>query len=251
MNKREKEHWDAVMKILREKGFRLVAEGETPKPWPFTDPAAMASIQRGMEQAQRGEVIFPAEGETQGASGEEPIPALEGAFMIWKGIGGPMVEIALVREKVYGRREYGGLWQVLGHIPIQATPGEPKTGAPARDEPSPYDEIWVNELDGIPDPQHHFPTKEDAQEFNRKCNSVLIKPVKFIRAPAPTGAREVDPETLTAIAIALRDIAKRENPGRGLWEHMGAHSQEHWRGEALKILSLIPGGAPRGTGEAG
>jgi len=29
MNKRDKEHWDAVLEILKEKGFRLVAEGET------------------------------------------------------------------------------------------------------------------------------------------------------------------------------------------------------------------------------
>lgn len=43
--------------------------------------------------------------------------------------------------------------------------------------------IWVNMLQGVPDPVHHFPTQDAAERFNLKYQAVLIRPVAYVPSP--------------------------------------------------------------------
>lgn len=102
-------------------------------------------------------------------------------------------------------------------LPVPAEPGPfPLEG---RGGPVGYDEIWVNELDGVPDGRYHFPTLAAAEEFNRRANTTLIKPVRFIRAPtqgtATPGERLTESELDAAVKL-YGDIMRGRAPGYGV-----------------------------------
>jgi hypothetical protein len=40
--------------------------------------------------------------------------------------------------------------------------------------------IWVNHLEGIPDPRYHFKTKKEAEEFNISVGTKRIRPIRYI-----------------------------------------------------------------------
>lgn len=61
--------------------------------------------------------------------------------------------------------------------------------------------------------------------------TLVAKPVS-----RDTGTKWAD--GLDLVAEALRELAKRENPGKGRWNSIGNVSKAHWRIEARKIIEI-------------